>query len=548
MTLNGAPLFPGERRARTCAGALCNDRRVSGRKQWREANAQLAWAVCRCGSVHGHVPHLHAVLFATTHVLEGEELLLDYGDDYHRTMARIEATAQAHAEQAKEERRVDDYLARMGTTRRRPMRREAARACLQSVGVGAGARAQAVASGAPRHLAPKPARARAMVLDVISPLAEGVTLRDVCQVCLSEESTVDNPIVFCDNCDVAVHCACYGLPCGPDAPSPSQWRFCCETCQTNQDGLDRGSSDVSPPSCCLCRKTDGALLPVVGPLAQHGTLAHPFCATWFPETHVTGFTVQQRPDTTPDPPRAALACTFKACKLRGGCIQCVEPACAIAFHPWCALQKGLSMTVEQAQEGLLHAARCRTHSRVMQHAKAPSTTAAAAPARGERVEECGSEQSTRRQSRSLTEPLDAAVEAGGMDAQGRGVDPQVVSALAQLEALETRRRRAVDAEHVGQLRLSAVQARAQVRHLELQCERDEQALQAKRRRLQAAPLARGGSGGGGADQAGGARPEGAAGATRRVRTGRRKHYQLLHDAFFKHYPASAVTHGRALLR
>ena len=38
----------------------------------------------------------------------------------------------------------------------------------------------------------------------------------VCACCLDGESTDDNEIVFCDNCDVAVHQLCYGISSVPE--------------------------------------------------------------------------------------------------------------------------------------------------------------------------------------------------------------------------------------------------------------------------------------------------------------------------------------------
>lgn len=34
---------------------------------------------------------------------------------------------------------------------------------------------------------------------------------DVCEICRDGEPSDDNPILYCDNCDVAVHQGCYSV-------------------------------------------------------------------------------------------------------------------------------------------------------------------------------------------------------------------------------------------------------------------------------------------------------------------------------------------------
>ncbi|KAG9390208.1 PHD-zinc-finger like domain [Carpediemonas membranifera] len=89
-----------------------------------------------------------------------------------------------------------------------------------------------------------------------------VPLDEVCDVCLDEETTEDDAIVFCDGpgCDLAVHASCGSVP-PEQVQSDDDWY--CPAClaRGNIKGADPAS--VKPPfECPMCPCTNGAMAQV----------------------------------------------------------------------------------------------------------------------------------------------------------------------------------------------------------------------------------------------------------------------------------------------
>ncbi len=71
-----------------------------------------------------------------------------------------------------------------------------------------------------------------------------------CAVCGSPEIEDNNNIIFCDNCNLAVHQACFGVETIPTATE----KWYCNPCMVNLNPAEI--------QCRLCSKKGGALKPV----------------------------------------------------------------------------------------------------------------------------------------------------------------------------------------------------------------------------------------------------------------------------------------------
>lgn len=153
-----------------------------------------------------------------------------------------------------------------------------------------------------------------------------------CLVCFNGDSEVDNEVVICSKCDIAVHQACYGITSVPE----EDWY--CSPCSK---GLDK-------PACVLCPIPGGA----VKPLQRGDEWAHVLCALWTPGVSI-GDPVTMEPICSVDkvdPDRFKLQCSL--CKIHSGSsIQCSHPNCYTAFHPSCAFLKHQRMEVIELEHG-----------------------------------------------------------------------------------------------------------------------------------------------------------------------------------------------------
>jgi hypothetical protein len=170
----------------------------------------------------------------------------------------------------------------------------------------------------------------------------------MCQVCFNGDSLVENKIIFCSGCEVAVHQLCYGVAVVPD----DDW-FCARC---------TAKLSVEQAPCVLCPIRGGALKPC----DDGRRWAHITCALWTPETHVGGNTTRQ-PVLGVDqvlPDRWRLRCML--CKRRGDdagvCVQCCFGRCTAAYHPICAFEHKLPMIrAELAQGGWALYSFCGKH-------------------------------------------------------------------------------------------------------------------------------------------------------------------------------------------
>lgn len=153
-----------------------------------------------------------------------------------------------------------------------------------------------------------------------------------CEICGESDTSNCNVIVLCDDCDLAVHQECYGVPHIPEGP------WLCRPCsEKNLTGFAGGFT----AKCMLCPWPGGAMRKTT----DHRWV-HSLCAHLVPETAITF--------TASDPHDLVDTCTLQSDRAKLRCVlcrgdpkvdlgypaQCGSKACHVAFHPMCARSAG----------------------------------------------------------------------------------------------------------------------------------------------------------------------------------------------------------------
>lgn len=157
-----------------------------------------------------------------------------------------------------------------------------------------------------------------------------------CEICGDCDTSNCNVIVLCDDCDLAVHQECYGVPHIPEGP------WLCRPCSEKKT-----SACNFKAKCMLCPWPGGALRKTT----DHRWV-HSLCAHLVPETTIT-FAPSDPYDLvdvcTLQSDRAKLKCVLcrsdpKISSSNNGYpIQCSSKMCHVAFHPMCARAAGWSV-------------------------------------------------------------------------------------------------------------------------------------------------------------------------------------------------------------
>ena len=149
----------------------------------------------------------------------------------------------------------------------------------------------------------------------------------ICAICFDPTTSVENEIVFCDGCNVAVHQACYGVD---DIPE-DEWF--CVPCTAHP------AAPAASAMCQLCPVVGGALVPIPSNAKGNKKQAyvHGSCALYTPGANLL-------PGPTADisgihHSRLSLSCGVCG-HSGGGTLQCAFPKCRAAFHAHCLESRG----------------------------------------------------------------------------------------------------------------------------------------------------------------------------------------------------------------
>eukprot|EP01006_Ploeotia_vitrea_P050789 TRINITY_DN67502_c7_g4_i1.p1 TRINITY_DN67502_c7_g4~~TRINITY_DN67502_c7_g4_i1.p1 ORF type:complete len:1669 (-),score=925.38 TRINITY_DN67502_c7_g4_i1:37-4695(-) len=165
----------------------------------------------------------------------------------------------------------------------------------------------------------------------------GSDVEDFCTVCSGELSLPDNPIMYCDGCDVTVHRECYGLAKEPRGG----WK--CELCssspskQTARSTTARSrAAAAKAKQCVLCPRTDLVMKRCASD--NRGKFAHVACAIWMPGVSFQNESRRSGIQGTKNVERARTTLKCMICnKKQGACIQCSYRACPVSFHASCGI-------------------------------------------------------------------------------------------------------------------------------------------------------------------------------------------------------------------
>eukprot|EP00477_Mikrocytos_mackini_P001509 GAHX01001624.1.p1 GENE.GAHX01001624.1~~GAHX01001624.1.p1 ORF type:complete len:1753 (+),score=268.04 GAHX01001624.1:200-5458(+) len=152
--------------------------------------------------------------------------------------------------------------------------------------------------------------------------------RVCCCICLKEDFSDENQIVFCEFCDVSVHQGCYGI----DMLPPGEWY--CSRCNYYLF-MKPENVFIDNLNCVLCGIGSGAMKPTY----LKGVWCHSVCAFWTPETFVGSSCTLEPVFGFENVQPCAIAC--KICKRGGvGCQPCSIPGCNNYMHISCTQTGG----------------------------------------------------------------------------------------------------------------------------------------------------------------------------------------------------------------
>lgn len=172
-----------------------------------------------------------------------------------------------------------------------------------------------------------------------------------CCICNDDFCENLDSMLFCDECDIAVHQNCYGVLFIPEG----QWL--CRSCLWSRRRR---------VTCKFCPRTTGGFKPVES--TKQDEWAHVLCGLWIPELSFGNFGSMEPIVNSSLIPKARWKLRCSICReATGACIQCTYKNCVEAFHPTCAQAANLYMTMTEGVYGALTSqasmeVRCPTHS------------------------------------------------------------------------------------------------------------------------------------------------------------------------------------------
>ncbi|XP_030525671.2 protein Jade-1 [Rhodamnia argentea] len=173
----------------------------------------------------------------------------------------------------------------------------------------------------------------------------------VCAICQSTDGDPEDPIVFCDGCDLMAHTTCYGNPLAKGVPE-GDW-FCNQCLVSNTS-----KSRVESFSCCLCPNSGGALKSTV-----EGSWAHVVCALLVPEVFFEDPEGRDSINCSKVPKKRWEKKCY-VCQDTNGCaVDCSEPKCPLAFHVTCGLSQDLCIEYREGKRNAaIVAGFCKNHT------------------------------------------------------------------------------------------------------------------------------------------------------------------------------------------
>jgi hypothetical protein len=227
---------------------------------------------------------------------------------------------------------------------------------------------------------PEALRLRPAALRAVSAAAAGrkhYTSWDFCEVCGDDARSPENPMVFCSECDVAVHPQCYGAPLvrgaglglglGDGSSGARSSHASRNPGSPTQDGSPGAAFPTQdpptqdPPSplrarvplnwrcdrclwgaqaakCVLCPVAEGAMK-----RTTDGRWMHISCGLWVPEVFFLNGEAREPIDYF-QVPESRFERTCEYCGQggpdAGACLPCSWPGCGNAFHVRCGLHHG----------------------------------------------------------------------------------------------------------------------------------------------------------------------------------------------------------------
>ncbi|GLE01971.1 hypothetical protein PINS_up010809 [Pythium insidiosum] len=162
-----------------------------------------------------------------------------------------------------------------------------------------------------------------------------------CRVCFSDQGFLDDPIVQCERCCVAVHKYCYGIDLVPDGDTP--W-FC--------DYCDESPNSADDASCALCplQRSRSAFKKTV-----EGDWVHVVCALWAPGVQFSDVERMKNVKNVPEAIEETRGEHCSVCKEKDGCIKCFRGSCLMYFHPLCGRESKGDYDMYMNEAGQLRA-------------------------------------------------------------------------------------------------------------------------------------------------------------------------------------------------
>ncbi|ETI47297.1 hypothetical protein L914_08170 [Phytophthora nicotianae] len=196
--------------------------------------------------------------------------------------------------------------------------------------------------GRPRKKA-RTGKSRKAVKDIVDPQEDEEMW---CRVCFSDQGFLDDPIVQCEKCSVAVHQYCYGIESVPEGDEPWFCDFCTEP---------NGPSADATCELCPLKRQKSAFKKTV-----EGKWVHVVCALWAPGVQFSDVERMSGVKHVATAVEELKGSTCALCEKEGGCINCMRGGCETYFHPLCGRETKGAYDMFMKEGGQLQAF-CQKH-------------------------------------------------------------------------------------------------------------------------------------------------------------------------------------------